>query len=69
MGKLFGRFTEWVDSFGPRAGDHMMAGMVIGAIVGGVVCVSVAIALESLVLLALGFVVCIGHILFAMAVL
>lgn len=69
MWKVIDRFTEWVDSFGDEAGERMIVGMVAGAAVGGAVCLGVAIVLESPALLALGFVVCVGHILFAMAAL
>lgn len=67
MSKVIDRLRNWVDSFGDRAGYNMTAGAVIGAIVGGAVCLGLAIALESPVLLAIGFVVCLGHIFFAMA--
>lgn len=66
---MFDSFSEWVDSFGSGAGDHMMAGAVCAAIVGGGVCLGFAVALESPVLLVLGFVAIVGHILFAMAAL
>jgi hypothetical protein len=69
MGKLVTRFADWVDSHGEGADDHMVAGMVIGAMVAGVLGVVAAVALESGPLLILGFVVFTVHMIYAMAVL
>lgn len=66
---LWERFGDWVDSFGRDAGDQMVLGVIVAAVMAGLVCLGVAIALESSVLLLLGFAITIGHILFAMATL
>jgi len=69
MGKLRTRFVHWVNSQGGEAGDWMVAGALIGAMVAGVLALVVSVMLESVPLLILGFVVFVAHLIYVLAVL
>lgn len=69
MSKLLSRFEDWVDSFGRGAWDRMKAGMTIAGMAAGIVCLCVAVVLESPVLFAVGFVAFIVHLIYVMGAL
>lgn len=69
MGKLTTRFADWVDSKGEGAGDHMVAGMILGAMVAGMFGLVLGLAFGVDVLVLVGFLVALGHLGYAMAVL
>ena len=52
----FGRFADWVDSFGEDAGDNMIAGALIAGILVSAVAMVWGIMTANLPLGAIGFV-------------
>jgi hypothetical protein len=67
--KLFVRFMDWVDSFGRDAGDHMVNGAVVAALLLGLTAAVVAMIIQSPALLCIGFVLLVAHLLIIVGVL
>lgn len=62
MRKLGKRFSDWVDSFGEDAGDDMIVGAVIGALVVGGILILTGVCLSSGELVGVGSVMVMVHV-------